>query len=45
MSSYTWDGLTPGTYMYFKVRACNAAGVSPCTPAQERWACTTTPAA
>ncbi|WP_433077181.1 protein kinase domain-containing protein [Dactylosporangium sp. CA-052675] len=46
VSSYTWDGLTPGTYMCFKVRAFNAAGVSPYTPAaQESWACTTTPAA
>ncbi|WP_426504942.1 protein kinase domain-containing protein [Dactylosporangium sp. McL0621] len=45
-SSYTWDGLSPGTYMCFKVRAFNPAGVSPYSPAaQESWACTTTPAA
>ncbi|WP_344611162.1 fibronectin type III domain-containing protein, partial [Dactylosporangium salmoneum] len=45
-TAYTWDGLSPGTYMCFKVRAVNAAGVSPYTPsAQESWACTTTPAA
>ncbi|MET7425518.1 protein kinase [Dactylosporangium sp. NPDC005555] len=45
-TSYTWDGLTAGTYMCFKVRASNAAGVSPYFPtAQEDWVCTTTPAA
>jgi hypothetical protein len=45
-TSYTWDGLSPGTYMCFKVRAFNAAGVSPyAPPAQQDWACATTPAA
>ena len=44
--SYSWDGLTPGTYMCFKVRAFNAAGVSGYSPAaQDAWACTTTPLA
>ncbi|WSG48242.1 protein kinase [Dactylosporangium sp. NBC_01737] len=43
-TSYTWDGLTPGTYMCFKVRAFNASGVSGYSPpAQPDWACTTTP--
>lgn len=43
-TSYTWDGLTPGTCRCFKVRACNTAGVSACSPpAQQDWACTTTP--
>ncbi|WVK89633.1 protein kinase [Dactylosporangium sp. AC04546] len=45
-TSYTWDGLAPGTYMCFKVRAYNAAGVSAYAPsAQDSWACVTTPAA
>ncbi|GGM46643.1 protein kinase [Dactylosporangium sucinum] len=45
-TSYTWDGLAPGTYMCFKVRAFNAAGVSAYSPAaQDSWACVTTPAA
>ncbi|WP_345005740.1 protein kinase domain-containing protein [Dactylosporangium siamense] len=45
-TSYTWDGLTPGTYMCFKVRAHNPAGVSAYSPpAQQDWACTTTPSA
>ncbi|GAB3840939.1 protein kinase [Dactylosporangium cerinum] len=45
-TSYTWDGLAPNTYMCFKVRAHNPAGVSAYTPpAQQDWACTTTPAA
>ncbi len=43
-TSYTWDGLKPGTYMCFKVRSFNTAGVSPYSPpAQQDWACTTTP--
>jgi hypothetical protein len=45
-TSYDWDGLAPDTYMCFKVRAFNAAGVSPyAPPAQQDWACATTPAA
>jgi hypothetical protein len=45
-TSYTWTGLNPGTYMCFKVRSFNAAGVSAYSPpAQEDWTCTTTPAA
>ena len=27
-TSYTWSGLTPGTYMCFHVRSYNAAGAS-----------------
>ncbi|MEV4410817.1 protein kinase [Catellatospora sp. NPDC049609] len=43
-TSYRWDGLAPGTYMCFKVRAYNAAGVSAYHPAaQSEWACVTTP--
>ncbi|WFE30333.1 fibronectin type III domain-containing protein [Solwaraspora sp. WMMD791] len=38
-TSYTWTGLTPGTYLCFNIRSCNAAGYSAWTP----WACTTTP--
>ncbi|WP_433046840.1 protein kinase domain-containing protein [Dactylosporangium sp. CS-033363] len=45
-TSLVWDGLAPGTYMCFKVRAVNAAGVSAYSPAaQDSWACVTTPAA
>ncbi|WP_432832046.1 protein kinase domain-containing protein [Dactylosporangium sp. CA-092794] len=45
-TAYTWDGLAPNTYMCFKVRAYNAAGVSPYYPAaQQDWVCLTTPAA
>ncbi|MEV0131800.1 protein kinase [Dactylosporangium sp. NPDC050688] len=45
-TSYTWDGLAPGTYMCFKVRAFKASGVSAYSPpGQQDWACTTTPAA
>ncbi|GAA3288755.1 protein kinase [Dactylosporangium vinaceum] len=45
VTSYTWDGLAPGTYMCFKVRAYNPSGVSAYTPtAQESWACATTAA-
>ncbi|WP_433206182.1 protein kinase domain-containing protein [Dactylosporangium sp. CS-047395] len=45
-TSLVWDGLAPGTYMCFKVRAFNAAGVSAYSPAaQDSWACVTTPAA
>lgn len=44
-TSYDWTGLNPGTYMCFKVRAHNAAGVSAYTPsAQHDWVCVTTPA-
>ncbi|MEV6595873.1 NlpC/P60 family protein [Actinoplanes sp. NPDC051346] len=39
-TSYLWSGLTPGTYMCFRVRAVNAVGASPWTPG---WTCTTTP--
>ncbi len=43
-TSYSWDGLMPGTYMCFKVRAFDDAGVSAYSPAaQDTWACTTTP--
>lgn len=45
-TSYTWDGLAPGTYMCFKVRAFKASGVSAYSPpGQQDWACATTPAA
>ncbi|GAA3452066.1 hypothetical protein GCM10018962_38990 [Dactylosporangium matsuzakiense] len=44
-TSFDWDGLAPGTYMCFKVRAYNPSGVSAYTPtAQESWACATTAA-
>ncbi|MEV4518339.1 fibronectin type III domain-containing protein, partial [Dactylosporangium sp. NPDC049525] len=43
-TSYTWDGLTAGTYMCFKVRAYNTSGVSAYSPpGQQDWACATTP--
>ena len=35
-TSLDWTGLTPGTYMCFRVRALNSAGASPWTPG---WAC------
>jgi hypothetical protein len=38
-STYTWGGLSPGTYMCFQVAALNAAGTSAYTP----WGCSTTP--
>ncbi|RKE05811.1 serine/threonine protein kinase [Catellatospora citrea] len=39
-----WDGLAPGTYMCFKVRSYNSAGVSAYHPtAQNDWVCLTTP--
>ncbi|WP_432994260.1 protein kinase domain-containing protein [Dactylosporangium sp. CA-233914] len=44
-TTYTWDGLAPGTYMCFKVRSYRSSGVSAYDPAaQESWVCTTTPA-
>ncbi|WP_084558104.1 protein kinase domain-containing protein [Hamadaea tsunoensis] len=43
-TTYSWGGLAPGTYMCFKVRAFNAAGVSAYFPsAQSDWVCVTTP--
>jgi hypothetical protein len=43
-TTYTWDGLAPGTYMCFKVRAHKPSGVSAYHPVpQQDWACTTTP--
>ncbi|NUR29629.1 MAG: protein kinase [Catenulispora sp.] len=45
VTAYTWDGLAAGTYMCFKVRAFNAAGVSAYDPpTQTDWVCVTTPA-
>ncbi|MFC7760897.1 protein kinase [Catellatospora bangladeshensis] len=44
VTGYDWTGLDAGTYMCFKVRAHNAAGVSAYTPsAQSDWVCITTP--
>ncbi|GIH07673.1 hypothetical protein Rhe02_57400 [Rhizocola hellebori] len=44
-TTYDWDGLAPGTYMCFKVRAYNSSGVSAYNPAAEpEWVCLTTPA-
>jgi eukaryotic-like serine/threonine-protein kinase len=44
-TTFDWTGLAPGTYMCFKVRAFNSAGVSGYSPAaQGAWACLTTPA-
>ncbi len=37
-TSYTWTGLSPGTYMCFAIRSYNSAGFSAWTP----YACTTT---
>jgi hypothetical protein len=43
---YAWGGLATNTYMCFKVRSYNAAGVSAYYPTDQLvWACTTTPAA
>jgi serine/threonine protein kinase len=43
-TSSNWDGLAPGTYMCFKVRAYNSSGVSAYSPtAPQDWVCTTTP--
>jgi hypothetical protein len=43
-TTYYWDGLAPNTYMCFKVRSFNAAGVSAYDPAaQQDWVCATTP--
>lgn len=43
-TTYLWDGLKPGTYMCFKVRAYNASGISGYAPAGEsEWVCLTTP--
>jgi hypothetical protein len=45
-TDYQWDGLLPGTYICFKVRAFNRSGVSAYFPTAERdWVCVTTPAA
>ncbi|RYZ43195.1 MAG: hypothetical protein EOO71_04515 [Myxococcaceae bacterium] len=38
-NTYTWGGLSNGTYMCFAIRSLNAAGTSAWTP----YACTTTP--
>jgi eukaryotic-like serine/threonine-protein kinase len=43
-TSYTWSGLSPGTYMCFKVLAYNSAGDSAWDPDASPWyVCTTTP--
>ena len=43
-TSYTWNGLAPGTYMCFKIRAYNSAGDSAWDPNISPWyVCTTTP--
>ncbi len=39
VTSYTWTGIAPGTYMCFAVHAYNGDGNSPDTP----YACTVTP--
>ncbi|MBB5873703.1 serine/threonine-protein kinase [Allocatelliglobosispora scoriae] len=45
-TAYAWDGLAPGTYMCFKVRAFHSTGVSAYEPAaQSTWVCATTPTA
>jgi len=41
VTSYTWGGLAPGTYMCFAIRSVNGAGASAWTP----YACTSTPTA
>jgi serine/threonine protein kinase len=42
--SYTWGGLSPGTYMCFKILAYNSAGDSAWDPgASPYYVCTTTP--
>ena len=43
-TSYTWGGLSPGTYMCFKILAYNSAGNSAWDPDVSPWyVCTTTP--
>ena len=43
-TSYTWGGLSPGTYMCFRIRAYNSAGDSAWDPDVSPWyTCTTTP--
>jgi len=43
-TGYTWGGLSPGTYMCFKIRAYNSAGDSAWDPDVSPWyVCTTTP--
>ena len=43
-TSYTWGGLSPGTYMCFKILAYNSAGDSAWDPDVSPWyVCTTTP--
>ncbi|WP_155370824.1 protein kinase domain-containing protein [Catellatospora vulcania] len=45
-TTYEWDGLAPGTYMCFKVRAYHSGGVSGYAPAAAgEWVCVTTPTA
>jgi hypothetical protein len=44
-TSYTWGGLSPGTYMCFKILAYDSAGDSASDPDVSPWyVCTTTPA-
>ena len=44
-TSYTWGGLSPNTYMCFKILAYNSAGDSAWDPGASPWyVCTTTPA-
>jgi hypothetical protein len=43
-TTYTWDGLAPGTYMCFHIRAYNSAGDSAWEPdVSPYYVCTTTP--
>jgi hypothetical protein len=43
-TSYTWGGLSPGTYMCFKILTYNSAGDSAWDPDVSPWyVCTTTP--
>ncbi|MEU5599741.1 fibronectin type III domain-containing protein [Streptomyces sp. NPDC020298] len=43
-NTYTWAGLAPGTYMCFRVRAVNSAGVSDWAPLESPYyTCATTP--
>ena len=45
-TTYTWGGLTPGTYMCFRIRAYNSAGDSAWEPDVSPWyRCATTPVA
>jgi hypothetical protein len=46
ITSYTWGGLAPNTYMCFRIRANNSAGSSSWDPSvSPYYVCTTTPGA